>query len=325
MNLTLNDRLNGGTATMNRTICLTLFTLGGLMLTVASYEAEQSTKAPITGIQEVANNLYMLGNSDPSDQSSWTGGNTAIFVAESGVVLVDTKLPGYGSDILDYVRGVTDKPVTTIINTHTHFDHTGSNTEFPASVEVITHENTAAQMARANCEPVTNCDAFKGENSKYLPKRTFQVRTSFLSGDDQIDLYHFGKGHTNGDAFVVFRAARTVHTGDMFQRKALPFVDVDSSGGSAVEFGRSLTRAVDGLRNIDTVIAGHVGEPVTWSDFVDFSGFYNHLLSTAEDGIQMGLSVDDVVDGYVVPDRYQGFNADPQSVRTTVQHIYDEQ
>ena len=310
---------------MNRTICLTLLTLGGLILTVTSYEAEQSTKAPITGIQEVANNLYMLGNSDPSDQSSWTGGNTAIFVAESGVVLVDTKLPGYGSDILDYVRGVTDKPVTTIINTHTHFDHTGSNTEFPDAVEVITHENTAAQMARANCEPVTNCDAFKGDNSKYLPKRTFQVRTSLLSGDDQIDLYHFGQGHTNGDAFVVFRAARTVHTGDMFQRKALPFIDVDSSGGGAVEFGRSLTRAVEGLRNIETVIAGHVGSPLTWSDFVDFSGFYNHLLSTTEDGIQMGLSVDDVVDGYVVPDRYQGFDADPQSVRTVVQHIYNEQ
>ena len=50
-----------------------------------------------------------------------------------------------------------------------------------------------------------------------------------------------------------------------------------------------------------------------------------HLLSTTEDGIQMGLSVDDVVDGYVVPDRYQGFDADPQSVRTVVQHIYNEQ
>jgi len=35
--------------------------------------------------------------------------------------------------------------------------------------------------------------------------------------NDQTDLYHFGRGHTNGDSFVVFPAARVMHTGDMFQ------------------------------------------------------------------------------------------------------------
>ena len=306
-----------------RTACLAALTLAGVVLTVAAYQA-QPERPPITGIQEVAENLYLLGDSDPSDQTTWTGGNTVIFVTGSGVVLVDTKLPGYGADILEYVRGVTDQPVTTIIHTHTHFDHTGSTTEFPDTVQVITHENTAAQMARSACDPVTNCDAFKGDNARYLPKRTFSVRTSLFNGPEQIDLYHFGRGHTNGDTFVVFRAARTVHTGDMFQRKALPFVDVASSGGSAVEFGQTLTQAVEGLPEIDTVIAGHVNEPLAWQDFTDFAGFYNHLLGEAQAGIEAGRSVDEVVAGYALPEAYAGFDADPQSVRTIVQHIYDE-
>ena len=307
-----------------RAACLAALTLTGVVLTAVTYQA-QPERAPITGIQEVAQNLYLLADSDPSDQTTWTGGNTAIFVTGSGVVLVDTKLPGYGADILEYVRGVSDLPVTTIINTHTHFDHSGSNTEFPETVQVIAHENTAAQMARSTCDPVTNCAAFQGANAKYLPRRTFSVRTSLFNGPEQIDLYHFGRGHTNGDTFVVFRAARTVHTGDLFQRKALPFVDVASSGGSAVEFGRTLTEAVAGLPEVDTVIAGHVNEPLAWQDFTDFAGFYNHLLGEAEAGAEAGRSVDEVVAAYAVPDAYDDFSADPQSVRTIVQHIYDEQ
>ena len=307
-----------------RTVCLTVLTVLGLTLTTATYQARQADRAPITGIHEVADNLYLLSDSDPSDQSTWTGGNTAVWVTESGVVLVDTKLPGYGQDILDRVGSVTDKPVTMILHTHTHFDHTGSTTEFPETVQVIAHENTAAHMARASCEAVTNCDAFKDENATYIPKRTFAVRTSLFSGRDQIELYYFGRGHTNGDAFVVFPSVRTVHTGDMFQRKALPFIDVDASGGSAVEFGQTLTKAVAGLANIDTVIPGHMNAPVAWSDFTDFAGFYNDLVRVAQEGKQAGRSVDEAASAYVVPDQYSDFDADTGTVLTIMEHIYND-
>src|SRR5206468_1799758 len=83
-----------------------------------------------------------------------------------GVVRVDTKYPGYGKPILDQVKSITSKPVTTIVNTHTHNDHTGGNTEFPKTVEFVVQENTRANMARM--------DHFKGEGAAYLPKRTFK-------------------------------------------------------------------------------------------------------------------------------------------------------
>ena len=49
---------------------------------------------------------------------------------------------------------------------------------------------------------------------------------TLFGGADAIDLYYFGRGHTDGDTWVVFRNARTLHTGDMFARKGLPFLDV---------------------------------------------------------------------------------------------------
>src|SRR6185295_6725120 len=94
---------------------------------------------PVQKIEKVKDNLYMIQGQ---------GGNTAVYVAQNGVVVVDTKLANNGQAILDQIKSVTDKPITTIINTHTHGDHTGSNQFFPASVDIIVQDNTAANMKR---------------------------------------------------------------------------------------------------------------------------------------------------------------------------------
>ena len=87
---------------------------------------------------------------------------------------------------------------------------------------------------------IKNCEAFTGEDRKYLPKTTFSTQRTLFNGPDQIDLYYFGRGHTDGDTFVVFRAARTMHTGDMMARKGLPFIDAANTNGSATAPGATL-------------------------------------------------------------------------------------
>src|SRR5713101_7626103 len=52
------------------------------------------------------------------------GGNSLALIGEDGVVLIDTKSPGWGQAIADAVEAVTERPVRTIINTHAHLDHT---------------------------------------------------------------------------------------------------------------------------------------------------------------------------------------------------------
>ncbi len=307
---------------MKRCTSLGILMLAGVLLTAVTYEARQAQERADLAVQEVGDNLYVLANA-ASVEGMGGGGNTAIFVMADGVALVDTKINGYGQDIIAHVAGITDKPITTVINTHTHFDHSGGNIELPATVDFVVHENTRAQMARPTCEPVTNCDAFKGENAKYLPRTIYSERLSLFGGPDQIDLYYFGRGHTDGDAFVVFKGARAMHTGDMFQRMALPFIDVANGNGSATEFGPTLRKAVAGVADVETVIPGHNPTPVTWADFVDFSGFYNDVVSKAQNGKAAGRSVDEVVVAYRVPAEYSGFAAPERALRTTVQHVYD--
>ena len=116
-----------------------------------------------------------------------------------------------------------------------------------------------------------------------------------------------------------------MHTGDMFQRKALPFIDVANTNGSAVEFGSTLKKAVDGIPNVDTIITGHHTAPLTWSDFVNFSGFFNDVVEQAQQGAAAGRSVEQVAGAYTKPDRHSDFQAPRGGVRTLVQNVYNEQ
>ena len=304
---------------MKRFVGLGVLTLAGIGAMVVANEARQE-RSPLVAT-EVANNLYMLGT-DPAGSGMRGGGNTGIFVGANGVTLVDTKIFGYGQDIIRHVAEITDKPVTRIINTHTHYDHSGGNVEFPDTVDFVVHENTLAQMSRASCESVTNCDAFKGENAKYLPKTTFSDRTTLGSGADQIDLFYFGRGHTDGDIWIVYRNARTVQTGDMFARKGLPFLDVANGNGSALEFGETLKKAVAGISGIDKVIPGHNDVPLVWQDVVNYSGFYNDIVDRAKAAQTAGQSEAQFIESYSVPATYSDFAAEPDRLQATVGYIY---
>ena len=138
-----------------------------------------------------------------------------MFVTANGVVLVDTKLANWGQAIMDKVKTVTDKPVTHIINTHTHGDHVGSNDFFPASVEIVAHANVQTSMAKM--------PQFAAPEKKHaFPDKTYTDKLTVLGGKEAIDLYHFGPAHTNGDTFVVFRDLKVMHAGDMFASKGTP-------------------------------------------------------------------------------------------------------
>src|SRR5262245_6626923 len=137
---------------MKRLIVLSVLTLIGALAMVAGAQQD----ATVIRLEKVKDTLYVITGGRGAGEGASIGGNTTIFITDSGVVLVDTKYPGYGKVILDQVKSVTAKPVTTIINTHTHADHTGSNSEFPRTVEFVAHENTRKNMERMN--------EFKGEN-----------------------------------------------------------------------------------------------------------------------------------------------------------------
>jgi glyoxylase-like metal-dependent hydrolase (beta-lactamase superfamily II) len=304
-------------------VAAALLTAGTLSIGAAALQ-QPAKLPPVRDIQKVRDNLFFISGGDTNDRPTWTGGNTAVLVTAKGVVVVDTMLAGAGPSLLARIKSVTDKPVITIINTHTHFDHSGSNTEFPATVEFVAHEATRANMAREKCPQVTNCDAFKGENAKYLPKRTYKDRLTLFSGPDQVDLYHFGRGHTSGDTFVVFPALRAMHTGDMYPRAHMPFIDTEASGGAAIDFNDTLKKAASTIKNVETVIGGHTPSPVTWSDFVTYTQFYDEFVAAAREAMKKGVSPEAFAKAWQLPAKYKGFQADPARVLANAQAIWAE-
>jgi cyclase len=287
---------------MKRVVILAVLMGAGSIAVAVKAAQTPSTQPQTAEIQKVKENLYVISNG---------GGNTAVFVGEKGVTLVDTKNPNWGERIMEKVRSVTDKPVTTIINTHTHGDHVGSNEFFEPSVEIVAHVNTKANMEKM--------DSLKGKPHA-MPDRTFQDRLTLGRGREQVDVYYFGRGHTNGDAWIVFPQLRVVHTGDLFPRKGTPLLDMNN-GGSGVEYPATLEKALKGIRNVDTVIPGH--SPVTdWPALTEFTEFNRAFLAYVQGAIKSGKTAEQAIAEIKLPEKFSGYQM--TGVKDNVTKIYAE-
>ncbi len=280
-------------------------------LAVAAYQ-QPAQRAVLPDLQKVKDNFYIIDASSPVERSMFTGGNTGVFITAAGVVVVDTKLTGYGPDILAKIRAVTNKPVTTIINTHTHGDHTGSNDGFPATVDIVAHENTKANMMKM--------DAFKGDKAQFLPKRTFKDKLTIGSGKDRVDLYYFGAGHTGGDTWVVYPSLRVLQTGDMFAWKDAPLLD-RANGGSGVEFPKTIAKALATIKDVDTIIPGH--SPVMApKDLQEYQRYMADLLAAVEGAKKTGKNAADAAASINLSAKYPDYKSD--RVKAAVDAIYAE-
>jgi cyclase len=283
-------------------VLMGLLTVGA----VAMVFAQQQQKPPALEMQKVKDNLYVITGG---------GGNTAAFITDKGVVVVDTKVPGMGPGILEKVKSVTDKPVIMVINTHTHFDHVGSNSAFTGAVEYVAQENCKAEMEKM---PQFQSD----ESKKFLPGKTYKDKLSVLKGNDKIDLYYFGRGHTGGDSFVVFPALRVMHAGDMFAfSKGLPIMDA-SNGGSGAEYPKSLMKAAAGIKGVDTVIPGH-SAVTNWAEFKEYGEFMQAFVAAVEQAKKDGKTADQAAADVKLPDKYKDYKLD-RMAKADVNVIYGE-
>jgi glyoxylase-like metal-dependent hydrolase (beta-lactamase superfamily II) len=311
---------------MRRGIVLGLLVaVGAASVSLAAYQqrgAGGGQPAPrVVEVEKLRDNLFVLRGG---------GGNTAVFVQANGVTVVDTKNPGWGAPILEKIKELTPKPVTMIINTHTHGDHVSGNVEFPATVDVVVQENTAANMKKM--APVTGFAApatpqpsiFETSKGVGLAKRTFTDTMTIGSGSDQINLYYFGRAHTNGDAWVLFPTLRIVHAGDAFSGKNIPIIDANN-GGSGVAYPDTLSKAHAALvKSADTIITGHSTQ-MTMADLTQYSNYNRDFLNHVRAGKKAGQTVEAIAKSWTNPASYTGYAA-PAAARlqANVQAVYDE-
>jgi len=228
----------------------------------------RSPLPPPEPIEHITGNVYKIFGG---------GGNTLVVVQKAGVVLVDTKMPGNGQAILDEVKKITDKPITTIICTHSHPDHTGSTDfirERYPNVRIIMSEGTKAELS-----------AGPQANPALLPTETYKDRLTIGQGDEQIELFHTGTGHTGGDTFVLVPAAKLLFMGDVMAWNMAPFLP---SGGAAAitEETEKLVAAVKD-RGIEIVVEGH-GHVNNWAGLERLARFNRALLTAARAAYDRG-------------------------------------
>jgi glyoxylase-like metal-dependent hydrolase (beta-lactamase superfamily II) len=281
----------------------------------------QGQKPMVVAVEKLKDNLFVLRGG---------GGTTAVFVQASGVTVVDTKNPGWGQPILDKIKELTSKPVTTIVNTHTHGDHVSGNVEFPAEVTIVAHANTRANMAKMASPPgfgppsaTPQPTIFEKHQGKGLPGKTFTDRLTLGSGADRVDLYYFGRGHTNGDAMIVFPAHRVMHMGDLFPGKQIPIMD-SNNGGSGLEYPETLKKVHAGVKDVESIITGH-STVMTPNDLQEYAAFLSEFVESVRAAKKAGQTAEQVASSWKIPEKYAGY-APPQAprLRATVETIFKE-
>ena len=294
-----------------------LLAVGVLSLTASAYQ-QAATAEKVVTVDKIKDNLFVLKGG---------GGNTTVFIGGSGVVVVDTKLAGWGQPILSKIKELTPKPVTTIINTHSHGDHVSGNVEFPASVDIVAHENTKKNVeiwppvyGLANAFP----NVVKDSGGKGVTKRTFKDKMTVGSGAERIELFYFGRAHTNGDAWVLFPSLRVLVAGDAFANKTVPIMD-RNAGGSGVEFPDTLMKAYNGVKEVDVIITGHAQTTMTPDDLKMYGEFMRDFVAAVRDAKKQGKSADDFAAAWKVPEKYAGYPAaQAAGVKNGAQVVMDE-
>ena len=219
----------------SRSRLILLAGLGGLLCVSYTY-AQFGQQAAKLDTVKVRDDLFVIHN-------DFVPGNTTALITNAGVVLVDDKFEIDHASILAELKKVTNQPVKYVINTHHHGDHSGGN----AKLQQLNAQVVASEEAREN---------MVDGKQPGLPTVTFEHHAHIYLGGKNVELYHFGRSHTNGDVVVLFPAQRTLAAGDMFTfGDATPQLIDYSGGGSAKEWTGTLDSVLQ--LDFDSVVPGH--------------------------------------------------------------------
>ena len=227
-------------------------------------------------VSKVAGNVYMLQGA---------GGNIGASVGDDGIVIVDDQYAPLADKIQAALKGITDKPVRFIINTHYHPDHTGGNEYFQKQAPIIAQDNVRKRLESSGAGGTGGSVHFDNKPAPHdaLPIVTFDHDvTVHLNGEDIRALY-FPAGHTDGDSIIFFPHSNVVHMGDDFVTYGFPFIDVEA-GGSINGMIDAVSQVVAQLPPDVKVIPGH--GPISTLDDVRA---YETMLKETRDAVQQAL------------------------------------
>ena len=232
----------------------------------------------------IAESIYMLQGS---------GGNIGVSIGDDGTFIVDDQFAPLTDKIVAAIAELTDNPVDFVVNSHWHYDHSDGNENFGRTGALIVAQDNSRKRMETD-QVVSLLNRFQGAYSEVgLPKITFLESMRFYFNDNTIDVIHTGPGHTDGDAQVYFRDSNVIHTGDMFVRYGLPFID--QPNGGSMDGMIDAVWSIAGLIDDDTVIIPGHGQLSTLRDLLEYRTMLITIRDRLKDEIARGHSADQVV------------------------------
>ena len=284
-----------------------------LTLTSALAQMEDYSKVQIS-VTKVSGSVYMLQGA---------GGNIAASVGDDGIVVVDDQYAPLAEKIQAALKGVTDKPVRFIINTHYHGDHTGGNAFFQKTAPVIAQDNVRKRLeaggTAGNLGSLSRED--KPAAKEALPILTFDHDvTVHLNGED-IRALHYPSGHTDGDSIIFFPKSNVVHMGDDFVRYGFPFIDL-AAGGSVEGMIAAMEEVMSKLPTDVKVIPGH-GAVATLDDVRTYTKMLIDTRAVVEKGVKQNKTLDQLKQEKVL-DPWKKYSGDFVSTDIFLETLYND-
>ena len=232
------------------------------------------------------------------------GGNIGLFIGDDCVFMIDDQFAPLSKKIQIAIKTITDKPVTYLINTHWHGDHTGGNANFQKEGAIIvSHENVRKRMS---VDQIVRGEKRLASPEEALPVITFSEDMQFYMNEEPILITHVHNAHTDGDVLVYFVNSNVLHVGDAYFQGKFPYIDIDS-GGSIDGYIKGIKTIMRITDTTTKIIPGH-GKVTTKEELKEYLEMLEDLKTQIFKEIEKGASLKDVKNNAKITEKYKGYN-----------------
>ncbi len=231
--------------------------------------------------------------SDTTYMLQGAGGNMGLSVGADAVLLIDDQFAPLTEKIQAAIKAITPKPVSLLVNTHWHFDHSGGNTNFgKAGAMIVASDNVRKRLASDQVIEFLKVTE-KATAKEGLPMVTFSQEMTFHVNNDEVHIIHVPRAHTDGDAIVHFRKSNVIHMGDLFFNGFYPFIDF-SSGGTPDGMVAAADRALSIANDTTKIIPGH-GPLATKADLKIYRDMLANTIGRIKAMVKEGKKLDEII------------------------------